>query len=193
MSKDSAFKKIKDFFATQLSETEKSALKDFVAPIPTPVTLKEVKTKDAKVLSFDGELIVGASVSDITSGEPVPTEGEYELEDGTKMKCVAGLVTEIMPVEPIDNMDMNKIAPQVAAEVATQMAAIKLSSENKTTELLEANLKLQNQVIELTKIVNTILETPIRLASQPSKKEDKPYEEMTKAEQVKFNRGKYNG
>lgn len=166
MSKESAFKKIKDFFVTQLSETEQSALKEFVAPIPTPVTLKEVKTKDAKVLSYDGELAVETIVNDITSGTPVPCEGEYELEDGTKMKCVAGKVTEVMPAEP-NPMDMNAIAPQVAAEVATQMAAIKLESQNKVNEYLEANLKLQNQVVELTKIVNTILETPITLASTP--------------------------
>jgi hypothetical protein len=189
MSKDSAFKKIKDFFVTQLSEQEQSALKDFVAPIQTPVSLKEVKTKDAKVLNYEGEtLTVDTMVTDVTSGEPVPAEGEYELEDGSKLVCVAGKVTEMIPSAAPEGMDMNKIAPVIAQEVATQMSSIKLSSENKTNELIEANLKLQNQVVELTKIVNTILETPISLGEH--KEISKPYEEMTKVEKVRFNRGK---
>lgn len=152
MSKDSALKKIKDFFVTQLSEQEQSALKDFVAPVV--VTLKEVKSKDGKVLSYDGELIAGTMVNEMVEGNAVPAEGAYELEDGSKLMCVAGKVTEVVPMEMAAPAAAPNVAPIVAAEVATQMSAHK--------ELQDKEIKvLKEQVITLTKIVNTILETEI--------------------------------
>lgn len=163
MSKDSVLKKIKDFIVTQLSSDEQKALNEFK---PYEVKMTDVKTADGSMtISFDGTLAVGTKVMDNTSGTPAPlADGEYTLADGTVITVMNGQVAEMETAQAAateDPMDLQKLAPIVEKAVATQMSAIKLSSDNQVKELKLANEALTAQVLTLTSLVNKILETPI--------------------------------
>lgn len=81
------------------------------------IDLMEYKTKDGLTLTWEGDAAVGKEVFLILAdGTKVPADnGEYELEDGTKIAVAAGKVAEIMAPEPMANEDM---ADPVATEPA---------------------------------------------------------------------------
>ena len=60
------------------------------------VEFTDVKTNDGTIMSFDKELAVGGEifVVDETGRNPAP-DGEYYLEDGTKIKVMDGKIEEI--------------------------------------------------------------------------------------------------
>ncbi len=185
-------KKIKDLLIAKLTADEIIQLEEIakpVAPVTTPVTLKEVKTKDGlKTLSYDGELAEGVMVNDMSTGVPIPAEGEYELADGTKISCAAGKVTKIEKVAAA--------APEMAAMVA-QMSAIEVKYSADVKALKESNdkeileLKKSNQFLAVT--LKKILDTPIHQGKEEKKLTgkltDAEYKSLSSFEQVKYNRG----
>lgn len=82
------------------------------------INLMEYKTKDGLTLTWEGEGAVGTEVFLILEdGTKVAADnGEYELEDGTKIVVAAGKVAEIKAVEAPEEEDM---AEPVAEPVAT--------------------------------------------------------------------------
>lgn len=73
------------------------------------INLMEVKTRDGLTLTWDGDAAVGKDIFIILEdGTKSPlADGEYELEDGSKIVAQGGKVAEIMPAEaPSDNADM---------------------------------------------------------------------------------------
>lgn len=179
-------KKLKDIILAQFSAEEQKQLNDFKAPVVV-AKLAEVKTKDgAMTFSYEGDaLAVSMPIMDITSGTPVPViDGEYTLEDGTKIKVAGGMVSELETATPASDTEMTK---KVDEAVKAQMS----SHVSKYDELKAVNVELSNQVALLTKAFNTILETPIAGKVEATKETvAKKYEEMTKHEQYLFNRGK---
>lgn len=93
------------------------------------INLMEVKTKDGLTLSWDGDAEVGKEIFIILedgSKEPL-SNGEYELEDGTKIIAEDGKVKEIMAVEaPAENADASteEMADPIAPESTTPDQAI---------------------------------------------------------------------
>jgi len=88
-----------------LSKETKDALKSALLklgielPATQVVKLEDVILIDGTMLSVD-KMEVGAMASFIgADGVAVPAEGEFELADGTKVICVAGVITEIMAKE----------------------------------------------------------------------------------------------
>lgn len=79
---------------------------------PAPVALKEVKTKEGKVISFDGEtLAVSSPVFEVIEGNKTPlADGPYTLEDGSMIMVTGGLVTEMKPAAAPDPNQMQSPA-----------------------------------------------------------------------------------
>ena len=66
------------------------------------IKLMEVKTRDGLTLTWDGDAAVGKDIFIVLedgSKEPL-ADGEYELEDGTKIVAQGGKVAEIVAAEP---------------------------------------------------------------------------------------------
>lgn len=179
-------KKLKDIILAQFSAEEQKQLNEFKAPVVV-AKLAEVKTQDgAMTFSYEGDaLAVGMPIMDITSGTPVPViDGDYTLEDGTKIKVSGGMVSELETATPAGDTEMTK---KVDEAVKTQMS----SHVSKYEKLEASNIELSKQVVLLTKAFNTILDTPIAGKVEAEKqKSEKKYEDMSKHEQYLFNRGK---
>lgn len=101
-----------------LSKETKDALKSALLklgidlPATQVVKLEDVALIDGTMLSVD-KMEVGANATFTgADGVAVPAEGEFELADGTKVVCAAGVITEIMtkeadvqpePIEPVES------------------------------------------------------------------------------------------
>ena len=85
--------KLKSFFSSLKSAFAEAEQEE------TEATFAEVKALDGTLLQVS-DVAVEASINIIeTDGSLTPAEGEYELEDGTKIVAVAGVITEIMDAE----------------------------------------------------------------------------------------------
>jgi hypothetical protein len=115
---------------------------------PAPAKLEDVKLLDGTMLSVD-KIEVGAMATFTgEDGVAIPAEGEFELEDGTKIVCMAGVISEIKPKE--DNAPVEEAAP-----VESEMKAIL----SKLSERLDA--------IEKT---NTVAKTTLEAELSETKK-----------------------
>jgi hypothetical protein len=129
---------------------------------------------------FGTSLELGAIISD-KDGNPMPN-AEFEFEKNKYKTDDMGAISEIEPVEgePVDDGKDAKIL-ELETKIAdleaklTEATATKMSSE---TELNEKLVKLESDLVEARKI------KPIILA------EEVPYEKMSNAQKVKFNRNK---
>lgn len=92
------------------------------------------------VLKVEGETwtVNANAVFTPTDGAEVPADGEYKLDNGTVVKCVAGKVTEVVEAEEITQDVAEAIqramAPVVAAmkkDFNDQIEALKLEFKNK--------------------------------------------------------------
>ena len=112
-----------------LSKETKDALKSALLklgidlPATQVVKLEDVALIDGTMLSVD-KMEVGAMATFTgADGVAVPAEGEFELADGSKVICVAGVITEIMakemdvqpePIEPVES-EMKAILSRLEA------------------------------------------------------------------------------
>lgn len=85
------------------------------------VSLIDVKTQDGTILSYDGELTVGTEifVLDETGRTPAP-DGEYILEDGTKLSVMAGKIEEIEAPEMTPEVPEGEMPAEMPAEVPVE-------------------------------------------------------------------------
>jgi hypothetical protein len=167
------------------------------APVEEPTKLAaEVVLKDGSKITYEGEkLDIGVMVK-MLNADGTTTElmdGEYTMADDSKLYVKGGLVEKIEPasteVVEVPEMDM---AARVAA---LELALTELKNKDKEKEMmmsrLEAIEKLSKSTHEGLKTslsaIDAIIETP---SSEPIAATPKVWSEMTKAEQVKFNRGK---
>lgn len=169
------------------------------AQAPAPVTLSEVKTKDGKIISYEGELVEGTMVNvmDEATGLPIPApNGSHELEDGTIITTEEGIVKSVKKVEAPAAVP----APSIE-EMKTQLSAHKKEIESDyetklSTQKKEFNDKLDELskiVLSQAKIIDTFINTPIetvQMESQNPKGElsKEEYEKLSNFEKVKYNR-----
>jgi len=127
-----------------LSKETKDALKSALLklgielPATQVVKLEDVALIDGTVLSVD-KMEVGAMATFTgADGVAVPAEGEFELADGTKIICTAGVITEIMAKE----MD---VQPEPIEPVESEMKAIlsRLEALEKAYSNKQTNLETQ--------------------------------------------------
>lgn len=133
----------------------------------TKYKFMEAKTKDGLTIKTSAEsFTVGSDVVIVaTDATETPAEGEYELENGTVIKCTAGKVTEIMAVEEslseAEVVAMTKMFSAIIKPLQDKIAEleVKLSSipaapskTEKTDEPEPKPTALQSAVIKLNKI-----------------------------------------
>jgi hypothetical protein len=125
------------------------SLKDVINKIKIMLTeevvqLTDVKTMDGIILSYDGELAVGTAINivDETGANPAP-DGEYILEDGTKLEVVGGLVEAIESMmEPIEVETPEENVPAEAPIEAPVSAACAPDKKKLSVEDLSAEIDL---------------------------------------------------
>jgi hypothetical protein len=188
--------KIKDFIITKLSVDERVALEGLnpVAEKPTmpteekkpsteqtpEVKMKEAKTVDGLVFAYDGELVIGTAIMDITSGTASPVmDGEYTMEDGNVVKILSGVVAEIesKKVEEVEAPEVVESELKYPKEMDTKMSAMQVSLESQISSL-------KKQVVLLNKVVNEILNTPIQNETKVSKN----WEELSPLEKFRLSK-----
>ena len=187
--------KIKDFIITKLSVDERVALEGLnpvAAPSTMPtdekkpsteqtpeVKMKEAKTVDGLVFAYDGELVIGTAIMDITSGTASPVmDGEYTMEDGNIVTIASGVVAEIASKAEEAPELPEVVAPELKMpDMKTQMSAMQVSFESEISSL-------KKQVVLLNKVVNEILNTPI----QNETKVSKSWEELSPLEKFRLSK-----
>jgi len=189
------FKKLGDIIKLSFSSAEQliiDAYKSITTPLP--VLAKEVKTADGLMtLSFDGDVPVeGIAVMDVTSGTPVPVaDGEYLMEGGINVTIAGGMFTKVETKEVVTE-DAPADLTAVKKEFATQMSAQKIALESTVSEQAKEIKELKGLVVKMSEMITEILDAPI---GGEIKKEvvnndwmKLPYDQMTNAQKVKFNR-----
>lgn len=187
--------KIKDFIITKLSVDERVALEGLnpvAAPSTMPtdekkpsteqtpeVKMKEAKTVDGLVFAYDGELVIGTAIMDITSGTASPVmDGEYTMEDGNIVTIASGVVAEIASKAEEAPELPEVVAPELKMpDMKTQMSAMQVSFESEISSL-------KKQVVLLNKVVNEILNTPIQNETKVSKN----WEELSPLEKFRLSK-----
>lgn len=192
--------KIKNALGQELVLKIKALFNEHVvaAPVEEPTKLAaEVVLKDGSKITYEGDkLDVGVMVK-MLNADGSTTElmdGEYTMADDSKLYVKGGLVekieaVEVAPVVEVPEMDM---AARVAA---LELSLTELKNKDKANQTmlsrLEAIEKLSKSTHEGLKTslsaIDAIIETP---SAEPIAATPKTWNEMTKAEQVKFNRGK---
>ena len=191
--------KIKNALGQELVLKIKALFNEHVvaAPVEEPTKLAaEVVLKDGSKITYEGEkLDIGVMVK-MLNADGSTTElmdGEYTMADDSKLYVKGGLVEKIEPasVEIVEEPVMD-----MAARVsALELSLTELKNKDKEKEMmlsrLEAIEKLSKSTHEGLKTslsaIDAIIETP---SAEPIAATPKTWNEMTKAEQVKFNRGK---
>lgn len=188
--------KIKDFIITKLSVDERVALEG-LNPVAAPATMpteekkpsteqtpevkmKEAKTVDGLVFAYDGELVIGTAIMDITSGTATPVmDGEYTMEDGNIVTIASGVVAEIASKAEEAPELPEVVAPELnyPKEMDTKMSAMQVSLESQISSL-------NKQVVLLNKVVNEILNTPIQNETKVSKN----WEELSPLEKFRLSK-----
>jgi hypothetical protein len=192
--------KIKDFIITKLSVDERVALEGLnpvAAPAQLPVDenkpsteqtpevkMKEAKTVDGLVFAYDGELVIGTAIMDITSGTATPVmDGEYTMEDGNIVTIASGVVAEIASkeaeVETAKTPEEKEkaLVPEEMKKDMYQMSAVQVSLQSEL-------VTLKKQVVLLNKVVNEILNTPIQNETKVSKN----WEELSPLEKFRLSK-----
>jgi hypothetical protein len=135
------------------------------APIATPTLLKEMKTKDGKTLSVEGELKEGAALMIVSETGPAPApDADYELEDGTIVSVAGGLVTVIKPAA-LTPAPVAPVPAEMIQQMTTQLSAhkkdIEASYEVKFQKQADEVKELKKILLSQNKMIDTIVNTPI--------------------------------
>jgi hypothetical protein len=112
------------------------------------IKLMDYKTRDGLTISWDGAAEVGKEIFIVLEDgtrEPL-TNGEYELEDGTKIVVAAGKVAEIMAPETEDEelAEPTVEAPNASVDVLSVVEPIFEELRNVIAELTARLDKLEN-------------------------------------------------
>lgn len=154
------YNKIGAFIKASFSAEEIQTLKDNKVKLegelaaPAPVKMTDVKTQDGQMLSVEGEMAVGSMISLVdAAGIKTPAEGEFMLEDGTKVEAVAGKITAVEKVEPAGESMITSAKMQAQftafkettkAEFDTKLSAIEAKHKAEIDELKKVTLSALN-------------------------------------------------
>jgi hypothetical protein len=153
------------------------------------VKLEDVALIDGTMLSVD-KMEVGAMASFIgADGMSMPAEGTYELADGTKIMCVAGVITEIMPKEAETEVEI-EVSPvnEDMKAILSRLEALEKIYSNKQTNL-EAELSETKKGLQVALTAIDAMDknsVALNLESNNKKTETKNYNELTPLELFKL-------
>lgn len=184
--------KLKVQFNALLTAEEKQALKDYHAkleleanPQPQAPQMGEAKTKSGVVVKYEGELKEGTPLMVITpEGEMPAPDGDHELEDGTIVSVVSGLVTAVKKKEAEMPSEPTEMQKQLEAKFSAQKTELEglftAKFEAEKQALIEEVKELKKVQLSTLSALDKILNMPIDTIVIEEKK--KTYEEMTPAE-----------
>jgi preprotein translocase subunit YajC len=140
----------------------------------------EAKLADGTVVMWDGDLSEGTAIMVVAEdGNQMPApDAAHELEDGTIVTTVGGLVTSIEPKKEVEvevelavETDMSKLEERIMAceakmtAMETKMSEMFSAVESKFASINESNV---SKFEEISKIVEEIAAEPIVVAAKPS-------------------------
>jgi hypothetical protein len=194
MSDNTVIQKVKDFIS-KLSLSEQAIVKKLTEPVV--VKAAEVKTADGlKTLSFDGELVEGTPINEITESGVLPlADGEYELADGTELTVTSGAITAIKKdvpadtaVTPTPELNMEAVSKAVATQMSEHSKTLEVKFAENQKELAELKIALSalaKQIKEIGEIeIGSKASTPLVVEEDLNKI---PYEQMSNIQKMKFN------
>lgn len=112
-----------------------------LAAAPSGKTGNHVKTSDGMILNIIGELAPGTAVKEIgPDGETDVPDGEYTLEDGTKINLEGGLIVDIKT----EGAAADK-TPDKKADAKPQSSAPEISDLEKRISELEKKLGMYQE------------------------------------------------
>jgi hypothetical protein len=138
------------------------------------------KLADGTEVMWDGELAEGTAIMVVAEdGNQMPApDAAHELEDGTIVTTVGGLVTSIEPKKEVEvevelavEPDMSKLEERLMAceekmtAMETKMAEMFIAVESKFASINESNV---SKFEAISKIVEEIAAEPIVVAAKPS-------------------------
>jgi hypothetical protein len=138
------------------------------------------KLADGTEVMWDGELSEGTAIMVVAEdGNQMPApDAAHELEDGTIVTTVGGLVTSIEPKKEVEvevelavEPDMSKLEERIMAceekmtAMETKMSEMFAAYESKFAAISENN---ENKFEAISKIVEEIAAEPIVVAAKPS-------------------------
>ena len=138
------------------------------------------KLAEGTEVMWDGELAEGTAIMVVAEdGNQMPApDAAHELEDGTIVTTVGGLVTSIEPKKEVEvevelavAPDMSKLEERLMAceekmtAIETKMAEMFIAVESKFASINESNV---SKFEEISKIVEEIAAEPIVVAAKPS-------------------------
>ncbi len=140
---------------------------------------EKAKLSDGTVIMWEGELSEGTAIMVVAEdGNQMPApDAKHELEDGTIVTTVGGLVTAIEPkkeveveVELAEMPTMKMMEERMAScenkmkEMETKMAEMFSNYENKIEEMVKSNM---GKFEAISKIVEEIAAEPIVVVDAP--------------------------
>jgi hypothetical protein len=141
---------------------------------PKAVEYKDLTLQDGSVLLLDGELAVGSSVMVKTeSGDAPAPDGEYILQDGSKIVVMGGKISEVgkteeEPIEEGMSSDELKGALEGFEKRIKSLEDLLLQAGQKSEQEKTAMKSQEDKVSKLIDLVEKVLEMP---AQEPVKQE----------------------
>lgn len=166
-------------------------------PAKPVVKLEDVTLMDGTILTVDKMEVGSPATFTGADGVAIPAEGAYEYEGGT-IVCAAGVVTEIKPKEADKQPEPNPAAPsEEMAAILSRLSTIEEAYKKSlaTNQTLEAQLSENKKAVvvalqAIEEFNTTAVAVSLEAASKGKAKVVKAYEEMSKHEQLLFNKGK---
>jgi len=163
------------------------------------VKMESAVLTDGTVIKWDGQLVVGSTIIVQSADGDIPApDATHELEDGTLVTTVGGVVTEIVEPAEIETPGMQP-ATEMAKEFATveKFDEVVASLETKIATLTEAlnkvvsSLEHQSEAFSKTvdlveRVANLPSEAPMNVDQTKLSKKDQQFENIKKfAQQLK--------
>jgi hypothetical protein len=163
--------KMGELIKAHFSAEEIAAMKESQKKLESEMAPKfsEANTIDGKKLSYEGELQVGTAIMVVDAAGLTPApDAVHELEDGTKVTTVGGIVTMIEKEAHKD--EVSALIAKFSAEKESLLAEIKGLKEVQLSTL---------------KAFDKVFNTPINTESV----EVKEFKDMTPAERYRASKG----
>lgn len=149
----------------------------------------EAKLVNGDLIQWEGELKVGIPVNLIdTDGNTTPiADGVYEMEDGSELYTVGGMVTQIEPkeVKPEPEGDMAAIEERLA-KCEEMLASYQTKMSEVFTAITEYNTIVEGKFSEVKTIVEAIADEPTVPQPKPANTTFKATEKSTAEKLVEW-------
>lgn len=138
---------------------------------------QQAKLQDGTIISWEGELKEGTPLMLIdTDGNQTPiADSVYQLEDGTEITCVGGLITAIeKPSEEPKTEDMSSEFEQIFTKHIEQFSGVIGRVEKLETSFAELNKIIADSKTDTESKFSKVIELVGEIANEPAAKEPAP-------------------